>query len=59
MKRFIAGTACFYLLVCVLLIGFFSDDSESKMKNAEVNDIIFTIKILSRCRFCNKNLTGI
>ena len=44
MKRFIAGTACFYLLVCVLLIGFFSDDSESKMKNAEVNDIIFTIK---------------
>ena len=44
MKRFIAETVCFYLLACVLLICLFSDDSGSKIKNAEVNDIVFTIK---------------
>ena len=44
MKRFIAETVCFYLLACVLLICSFSDDSESKIKNAEINDIVFTIK---------------
>lgn len=44
MKRFIAVAACFYLLVCVLLICFFSDVSGSRIKNAEVNDIVFTIK---------------
>lgn len=44
MKRFIAAAACFYLLVCVLLICFFSDASGSRIKNAEVNDIVFTIK---------------
>ena len=46
MKRFIAETVCFYLLACVLLICLFSDDSGSKIKNAEVNDIVFTIKKL-------------
>lgn len=44
MKRFIAETVCFYLWACVLLICLFSDDSGSKIKNAEVNDIVFTIK---------------
>lgn len=44
MKRFIAVAACFYLLVCVLLICFFSDASGSRIKNAEINDIVFTIK---------------
>lgn len=44
MKRFIAETVCFYLLACVLLICLFSDNSESKIENAEVNDIVFTIK---------------
>lgn len=44
MKRFIAVAVCFYLLVCVLLICFFSDASGSRIKNAEVNDIVFTIK---------------
>jgi len=43
-KRFVAETVCFYLLACILLICLFSDDSKSKIKNAEVNDIVFTIK---------------
>ncbi len=44
MKRFIAGTVCFYLVACVLLICLFAGGSGEGTKNAEVNDIVYTIK---------------
>lgn len=43
MKRFIVRTVCFYVLLCVLLLCLFSDDSGNKIRNAEVNDIVYTI----------------
>lgn len=43
MKRYICTTVCFYLLVFVVLLCLFPDDSGDKIKNAEMNDILFTI----------------
>lgn len=44
MKHFIAGTVCFYFLACVLLICLFAGGSGEGAKNAEVNDIVYTIQ---------------
>lgn len=44
MKRFIIITVSLYLLACVLLLSVFSADTSAKFKNAEANDVIFTIK---------------